>query len=344
MKKKLVVILIVFGFGIFSGLFLLNSLLYTPNVFIKDKPVYILLDKRMPVDSLLQKLSPYLKNKNTFLLAAKIKRFSGAKPGKYELKDRMNNNNLINMLRIGKQVEVDVTFNNRNTIEDLAGAISHYLAPDSIAFLKIMKDPDFYKKKGFTQETALLMYLPNTYRFYYHTSPEKFREKMWKEYQNFWNEERRDKAKKLGLSPIEVGILASIVQQESTKKEEWPKIAGVYINRLKKNWLLQADPTVKYAYQQKYGKDLVIKRVLNKHKEVDSPYNTYMYKGLPPGPICMPDISTIEAVLHPDKHNYFYFVADMKRPGYHLFSTNLRDHINKANSYHTSLNKMGIYK
>ncbi len=344
MKKKFIIVGIVILFGVFSGFFLLNTILYTPNVFVNKQPAFILLEKKIPADSLADKLSPYLKNKTIFIWATKIKRFRYAKAGKYKLTDRMNNNSLINMLRVGKQVEIDVTFNNQNSLEDLAGAMSRYLAPDSLAFLKAFKDNTFYQDKGFTPENALLMYLPNTYRFYYHTSPEKFRERMWTEYKKFWNKERLQKAETLGLTPVEVGILASIIQQESTKKEELPRIAGVYLNRLKNNWLLQADPTIKYAYQQKHGKDLVIKRVLNKHKEVDSPYNTYMYKGLPPGPICMPDIRSIEAVLNPEKHNYFYFVADMKRPGYHLFSTNLKDHINKANSYHSSLNKMGIYK
>ncbi len=344
MNKKIFIIFSLFIIGIFSGMFILNALLYTPNIHIKEKPQYIYLENKTPLDSLVKILHPYLQNTSTFRWASKIKRFSGAKAGKYKLIDRMNNNNLINMLRIGKQEEVNVTFNNQNSLEDLAGTISKYLAPDSLSFLRSMKDSEFLRDKKFANETALLMYLPNTYRFYYNTSAEKFRNKMWEEYNKFWNKERREKARNIGLTPVEVGILASIIQQESTKKEELPRIAGVYLNRLKDNWLLQADPTLKYAYQKKKGNNLVIKRILNKHKEIESPYNTYKYKGLPPGPICMPDIPSIEAVLQPEKHNYYYFVADMKRPGYHLFSTNLKDHINKANSYHTLLNKLGIYK
>ena len=327
-----------------AAIFFVKGILYNSNIQIPTGKTYLYLDKQMPIDSLALQLDPYLKNKSSFLWAAKLKRFTKAKAGKYKLTEGMSNNDVINMLRIGKQEEVNVTFNNQNSLEDLAGAISKYLAPDSVSFLKVMKDSSFLKEKGLDTSTALLMYLPNTYRFYYNTPPENFRNKMWNEYNKFWNKERREKAGKIGLTPIEVGILASIVQQESTKKEELSRIAGVYLNRLREGWLLQADPTIKYAYQQQYGKDLVIKRILNKHKEVESPYNTYKYKGLPPGPICMPDLPSIEAVLNPEKHAYFYFVADMKRPGYHQFSTNLKDHINKANSYHSSLNKLGIYK
>lgn len=344
MTKKRFAYLSVLILGIFIGLFVLNAILYTPNVKLKNKNTFLYLDKKTSVDSLLPLLSPYLINKNSFRLASKMKRFKAAKAGKYRLIDKMNNNHLINILRVGKQEEVKLTFNNQNSLEELAGTISKSLAPDSLAFLKAMTDTEFLKAKGFTQKTALLMYLPNTYRLYYNTSPEQFRVKMWQEYKKFWNKNRKYKAEQVGLTPVEVGILASIIQQESTKKEELPKIAGVYLNRLKDNWLLQADPTIKFAYQQENGKNLIIKRILNKHKEVESPYNTYKYKGLPPGPICMPDIPSIEAVLNPDKHHYYYFVADMKRPGYHLFSTNLKDHINKANSYHSSLNKLGIYK
>ena len=344
MKKKLILLIALLTIIFFSVLFVVNAILYTPNIKVEDKNAYILLEKKLPLDSLIEKISPYLQSKSTFKWGAKIKRFKAAKPGKYKLTDKMNNNHLINILRIGKQEEVNLTFNNQNSLEDLAGVVSTYLAPDSLDFISAMKDKSFLEKNKFTTENALLIYLPNTYRFYYNTSPEKFRKKMKEEYKKFWNRERIEKAKKIGLTPIQVGILASIIQQESTKQEELPVIAGVYLNRLKENWLLQADPTIKYAYQQKYGKDLVIKRVLNKHKEVDSPYNTYLYKGLPPGPICMPDIPSIDAVLNYKKHNYYYFVADMKRPGYHQFSTNLKDHINKANSYHSSLNKLGIYK
>ncbi len=328
---------------VLSVFLVINSLLFIPNVKLQKDKVYIDVPKNIDIDSLTKILSPYIKSQATFKFASKIKRLTKPHPGRYAIKNMMNNNSLINLLRIGQKLEVKVTFNNKNTLHDLAGAVSHQIEPDSLALLKVMSDKDFIKEKGFTPDNILLMYIPNTYRLYYNTTPEQFRAKMWRAYQKFWNEKRRAKAKKLGLSPVEVGILASIIQKESTKASELPRIAGVYLNRLKKGMLLQADPTVVYAYKQQYGKYLVIKRVLNKHKAVDSPYNTYKYAGLPPGPICMPDIQSIKAVLNPEKHQYYYFVADFNKPGYHLFSKTLREHNQRAGQYHNSLNKQGIY-
>ena len=342
MKNKLIIFLIGL-FLLFTGFFSVHMIFFSPNVKLNKDRILIDIPDSTDFYALTKILKPYLRSEKTFEWASKIKHFSKVKPGRYEIKNHWNNNNLINVLRIGKQVEINITFNNQNSLEDLAGAVAKQISADSVSLLKAMLDKEFLKTTGFDKNTALLMYLPNTYRFYYNTSAKKFRDKMWMEYQKFWNEKRKKKAKDLDLNPIKVGILASIIQKESNQKTELPKIAGVYLNRLKKNWLLQADPTVVYAYQQKYGKDLVIKRVLNKHKEVGSPYNTYKYQGLPPGPICMPDIRSIKAVLNPEKHDYFFFVADMKNPGYHIFSKSLKDHINNANSYHSGLNKLGIY-
>jgi UPF0755 protein len=277
-------------------------------------------------------------------LASKIKRFKKPLPGRYEIKTMMNNHSLINQFRIGKKVAVNVTFNNQNSLADLAGAISKQIEPDSLELLQAITDFDFLRTHGFNKDNALLMYIPNTYTLYYNTSVESFRDKMYREYQKFWNDKRIAKAKKIGLTPIEVGILASIIQKESTKKSELPRIAGVYLNRLKKGMLLQADPTVVFAYKQQTDDDSIIRRVLNKHKAIDSPYNTYKYKGLPPGPICMPDIQSINAVLNPEKHDYLYFVADFQKPGFHLFSKTFTQHNQKASNYHKSLNQQGVFQ
>ncbi len=328
---------------IFVVAFILNSLLFIPNVNLKQKQVYIDVPQHINTDSLTKILAPFVKSPLTFKLACRIKRFKKPYPGRHLIKNLMNNNNLINTLRIGQKIEVKLTFNNKNSLAALAGTVSHQIEPDSLTLLRVMSDRDFIRKKGFTPDNILLMYIPNTYRLYYNTTPEQFSAKMWRAYQQFWNEKRCSQAKKLGLTPIEVGILASIIQKESTKKSELPRIAGVYLNRLKKGMLLQADPTVVYAYQQKYGKDLIIKRVLNKHKAVDSPYNTYKYAGLPPGPICMPDIQSIKAVLNPEKHSFYYFVADFNKPGYHFFSKTLSEHNKRAGQYHHRLNQEGIY-
>jgi len=339
MKRKHIIIIVITGL-IFVGIFALNSIMFIPNVKLNKEKVYIDIPKGIEMDSLSGILKPYIKS---CALAAKIKRFKHPIPGRYEIKEAMNNNSLINLLRIGKRAEINLTFNNQNSIPALAGAVSRQIAPDSVELLKVMTDKDWINNHQFTTNNILLMFIPNTYRMYYNTTAEQFREKMWQEYHKFWNDKRKAKAKKMGLTPMQVGILASIIQKESTKRSELPRIAGVYLNRLKKGMPLQADPTVVYAYKQKYGQDLVIRRVLDKHKTVDSPYNTYKYAGLPPGPISMPDIQSIEAVLNPENHKYLYFVADFNKPGYHLFSKSLSEHNRRANRYHDSLNKQGIY-
>jgi len=317
-------------------------MIFGPNVKV-DKAV-VEIPPGTGLNELTATLKPYLHHTVGFRLTARLKKFTKPRPGRYLLRKDMSNNELINMLRSGRQLPVDLTFNNIPTLEALAGKVSQVLAPDSLALLKSMKDREFLKKHGFTPETALLMYVPNTYRFHYFTSPEAFRERMWKEYQKFWNDERRQKAEQLGLTPVEVGILASIVQKETNLPDEKGRIARVYLNRLRKGMLLQADPTVVYAYRQATGDTTVIKRVLKKHLQTDNPYNTYKYKGLPPGPITMPDISTIDAVLNAPRHDYLYFSADPNRPGHHLFARTLREHLNNARSYHRHLNERKIFQ
>jgi len=190
------------------------------------------------------------------------------------------------------------------------------------------------------------MYIPNSYNFFWNTSAEKFNQRMFEEYTKFWQKNNRvEKANKIGLSKIEVMILASIVYEESKGNIELPKIAGVYLNRLKSNWKLQADPTVKFAaYQQDEYKNTVIRRVLNKHLKIDSPYNTYKYSGLPPGIISMPSVQAIDAVLNSEKHNYYFFAADPSNPGYHSFARTLSEHKRNARKFHKYLNSKGIKK
>jgi len=344
MKKKFFIIITVFIVILILIFSMVFDSLYSSNIRIEKQKTFIDIPKKIDTDSLSIILSPYLISKNKFKLALMLKRFKQPKPGRYLLVDKMSNNELINKLRIGTQLEVNVTFNNKNSLEELAGYISHLIEPDSISLLEVMKDENFITKNGFTKENILLMYIPNTYRMYYNTTAEGFRNKMLKEYHRFWNTERKELAKKNNLTPIEVGILASIIQKETIIEKELPRIAGVYINRLKRKELLRADPTVVYAYQQRYGKDLIIRRVLNKHLKVDSPYNTYKYSGLPPGPISMPDIQSIEAVLHFEKHNFLYFVADFNKPGYHIFTRTFKEHNRYARTYRSNLNKSRIFK
>jgi UPF0755 protein len=223
--------------------------------------------------------------------------------------------------------------------------VAQQIAPDSITLLKAFLDSEFLAAKGFSKENALGMYLPNTYDFFWNTTAENFRDKMWKSYQKFWSEDRKSKATALGLTPKEVMSLAAIVQKESQKADERPRVAGVYLNRLKRKMKLQADPTVIYAMKlQLQNFDMVIKRVLYKDLEIKSPYNTYQYRGVPPGPITMPDMSSIKAVLNAEQHSYLYFVANPNNPGYHLFAKNGREHNRNKKIYTNWLDRNRVYR
>jgi UPF0755 protein len=296
----------------------------------------------LPLAALKDSLKPYLKDMTSFELLAKKKKMTKPRGGHYIIKPGMSNNDLVNMFRAGSQTPIKVVFNNQATLKMLAKRVSEQIEADESSLYKAFADTSFLKKNGFDIKTAIAMYLPNSYDSYWTVSPEKFRDKMLSYYKKFWNKSRLAKAKKLNLIPIKVAALASIVNAESVKADERPRIAGVYLNRLRKGMKLEADPTVKYAYKQKYGEDAVIKRVLNKDKKIKSPYNTYMHTGLPPGPINMPDISSIDAVLNPEKHEYIFFCASVKRMGYHEFSKTNAQHERYARKYHDYVNKLGI--
>ena len=251
-------------------------------------------------------------------------------PGRYILTDGMTNRELVNMLRMGHQTPVKVVFNNMRTVENLAKRISEQIEADSATIINAINSKD---------DVDATTFIPNTYEFYWNISAEDFVGKMVAEHDRFWNETRLQKAKDLKLTPREVSILASIVEKETINTSEMPRIAGVYINRLNKNWLLQADPTLVFALGD-YG----IKRVLDVHKNIESPYNTYKYVGLPPGPICIPSIAAIDAVLNAEKHKYFYFCAKDDMSGYHVFAKNITEHNKNADKYRKALNKNKIYK
>lgn len=262
------------------------------------------------------------------------------KPGLYIVKPKMTNLELVRLLRSGNQAPIRITFNNVRTKEDLAEKITPNLEMSEEQFLAILQDSVYIRKFDFDEETIMSMFIPNTYEVWWNTSPEALFDRMYKEYEKFWTEERRAKAAKIGLSPKEVSTLASIVQSESQQKaDERPKIAGLYLNRLQRGIPLQADPTLIFAIG-----DFEIRRVLNVHKEVDSPYNTYKYAGLPPGPINLPDIKSLDAVLNPEKHDYLYMCAKEDFSGYHSFATNLTQHNANARRYQAALNAAKIYK
>ena len=254
----------------------------------------------------------------------------------------MSSNDLINHLRSGAQIPVKLTFNNQHRLEFLAGRISEQIEADSVSLMKAFTNAVFLEKKGFSQETALCMYIPNSYEIYWNTSAEEFRNRMHKEYERFWNSHRISKAQKQNLSIEEVIVLASIVQKETANIAERPVVAGLYLNRYRKGWALQADPTVIFALQQKYGQDFKVKRVLSKDLKIASPYNTYKHKGLPPGPISMPDISSIDAILNPVNHKYYFMCASIEDLGTHAFARTLREHTRNARKYQRWLSKQGI--
>jgi UPF0755 protein len=290
------------------------------------------------LDSL--KLHDIINNYKAFNWVSKKKNYrESIKPGRYMLKKGMNTNQIVNKLRAGEQDPVNVTFSNARFNEDLAGKVSRYLQTDSLSILQLFGDDEIISKFGFTNETFRAMFIPNTYQFYWTTTAEEFAGRMKKEFDRFWNESRRQKAEAIGLTPVEVITLASIVQEETAKKEELNRVAGLYINRLKRGMPLQADPTVKYAVG-----DFSLRRILNVHLETDSPYNTYKYSGLPPGPVNFPEVTAIEAVLNYEDHKYIFMVAKEDFSGFHHFSTTLAEHNRYAARYQAALNKLKIWK
>ncbi len=279
-------------------------------------------------------------NYRAFNWVAKQKKYPELiKHGKYLIDKGLNTNQIVNMLRSGTQQPVQVTFNNLRFIQELAGAVSKYIEPDSVQLVQKFTDPAIHEKYGFTENTFHCMFIPNTYEFYWTTTADQFLERMFMEYKHFWNEDRKNKAIAVGLTPEEVMTVASIVQEETNKKDERPIVAGLYLNRIKRGIPLQADPTVKFALG-----NFRIKRVLNSHLAIDSPYNTYKYPGLPPGPINFPEISSIESVLNAAKTPYIYMCARPDFSGYHNFSKNLAGHNINARNYKAALDSMEIFQ
>ncbi len=342
-RKILLFIAIIVTLGLAYLSYSIYESVFGPNTNFEAETKEIYISKNDNIDSLLVRLSPHLKDISSFIQVAQKKSYY-VKPGRYIIKKGMNNNEIVNVLR-SQNSPVNITFNNAENIAELSGKLASQFDADSLDFFKVLTDKSFLKDRELTSQQSLSLYIPNTYEYYWNTSPKKVQNRLLKEYQAFWNESREQKRKSLNLSKLEVAVLASIVQKESVKTEERPKIAGVYINRLKRNMKLQADPTVVYALKQKYNKpDTIVRRVLLKDLEIDSPFNTYKYQGLPPAPIIMPDVSSIDAVLNYQKHNYLYFVADTKNIGYHIFSKTLSEHNRNARVYREWVNRQNIYR
>ncbi|MGW9686564.1 endolytic transglycosylase MltG [Flagellimonas sp. 2504JD1-5] len=333
--------LLICGFVVYQ----IYSAIFSANTQFSNEEAYVYIATDASMMEVKQSLEPLLKDISTFESVADRKGYSSnIKAGKYAIKKGMNNNEIINTLR-SKNLPVKVSFNNQERLETLAGRISLQIEADSLSLLNAFSEVGFLEASGFNEDTKLCMYLPNTYEFFWNTSAEDFRDRMLKEYQRYWNESRMEKAKQLNMSPTQVMSLAAVVQKETVKTDEKPRVAGVYLNRIQKRIPLQADPTVIYAIKKETGNyDTIIKRVLYRDLEMESAYNTYKYVGVPPGPITMPDISSIEAVLNPEKHEYLYFVADVSNFGYHIFAKSLAQHNRNKVQYIKWLNAKKVYR
>lgn len=340
MNKKIILIAVtcllliggIIGLSYYNKIFS-NNITKTGDLFINSTDNLLDLKK---------KISTFLENENSFNWVANKKKFTKPKSGRYILTKGMSNNDIVNLLRSGNQIPVKVSFNNQDTLEKFAKRVAEQLEADSTALIKAFTNKEFLKKNNFNKKTVLGIFTPNSYEFYWNASAESFRDKMLREYNRFWNKNRLEKAKKLNLSEDEVITLASIVQKETAQKSERPIVAGLYLNRLEKGWPLQADPTIIYCIREKKGQDYVVKRVLTADLEIDSPYNTYKNRGLPPSLIAMPDVSSVDAVLNATKHKYFYMCVNTDKLGFHAFAKTLSQHNKNAAKYHRWLNRQGV--
>lgn len=306
----------------------------------KEEYVYINIPTGADYSDVMQIIADkgILKDTATFGWVAGKKNYpSHVKPGRYKISGSMNNNEIVNMLRSGRQEPVRIIINSTRSLEKVASVVSSQLEADSARIMDLLRDPEYLKEIGLTPETAIGIIIPNTYEFYWNTDAEKFIRRMKDEYENFWNKDRLKKAEQIGLSPMEVITLASIVDEETLMKDEEPKIAGVYINRLKRPMRLQACPTIKFVTG-----DWTITRVLDKYLNIDSPYNTYRHDGLPPGPIIIPSMSCIDAVLNYEHHDYLFFAAKEDFSGYHNFAKTLAQHNRNADLYQKALDQKKI--
>lgn len=311
------------------------QIIYTPNILVDRDDKLLVIRSGYTYRNVQDDLANggYVNDLVSFSFLARIMNYDKEiRPGRYYLRRNMTNIQAIKVLKSGNQEPVNITFTYVRLRSDLSERITKNIGIHPREFDDALDQFIENNHEGFTKDNIMCMFIPNTYQVYFNINPEDLVERMHQEYEKFWTDERKAKAKEIGLTPIEVSILASIVQAESVKKDEAPVIAGLYINRLKRNIALQADPTLIYALG-----DFTIKRVLNEHKEIKSPYNTYKYPGLPPGPINVPEIWSIESVLNYEKHRYFYMCAKEDFSGYHNFANSLEEHNQNARRYQKAL-------
>lgn len=341
MKITLKKVLLVFGVLVFAFISFFYVNYFTNNTTLTQKEFYVKIPTGSTFDDVKKIMSPFVDDMSSFEFMAKRRSYQdNIKAGRFLLKQGMSAFEQVATLR--RNVPVNLAFNNQERLENLCERLSAQIEPDTTQLLATFRDTIFMRENGFTKENVFSMFLPNTYQVYWNISADKFRTKMLDEYKKFWNAERLNKAEQLDLTPAQVTTLASIVHKETAKKSERKTVAGVYLNRLKEGMPLQADPTVIYALKLRDDDfNQVIKRVLYKDLFISSLYNTYLVAGLPPGPIAMPDVDAIDAVLNAEKHNYIYFCASTEKFGYHVFAATYAQHQVNAKKYSAWLNSLG---
>ena len=340
-KKKILIPLIIFSTVLSTCSVYIYQMLYSPNFLINSDEKFITINEKIEFNQLIKSLErdTIINDILSFSVLSKIMEYQeNIKEGAYKVKTNMSNYDMITMLRSGNQTPINITFSYARKMDDLAEKITEKL--------KISKDylinylySNIKDYNDFNKSDIISIFLPDTYEVYWNISPKKLTEKMFKEYNKFWNNERLAKLNKINLNQKEAIVLASIVASESRMLDEADIIAGVYMNRLNRNMRLQADPTLVFA-----ANDYTIRRVLNKHKKIKSPYNTYIHKGLPPGPIRLASKNYIDAVLNYEKHEYIYMCAKEDFSGYHAFAKNLTDHNRNAKKFQIALDSRKIYR
>ena len=340
-KKKILIPLIIFSTILTTGSVYTYQMLYSPNFLINADDKFIIIEENTDFNELIKKLEDdtLINDILSFSFLSKLMEYQeNIKIGAYKVKMNMSNYEMITMLRSGNQTPIKLTFTYARKIEDLAEKITTKLKMSKDDLLNYLNE-NINNYSGFKKTDIISIFLPDTYEVYWNISPKKLTNKMYSEYKKFWNEERLSKLDKINLNQKEAIVLASIVASESRMLDEADRIAGLYINRLNRNMRLQADPTLIFA-----ANDFTIRRVLNKHKKIKSPYNTYIHRGLPPGPIRLASKKYIDAVLNYEKHNYIYMCAKEDFSGYHAFATNLSDHNRNAKKFQIALNRRKIYR
>ncbi len=341
--KKIIFIILFAGLAVATAFFwhFYNAAFRKPIVEIQEAYKVFYIPTGSSFEEVKTKLfdEKIIKDTLLFTKTASLKHYKKIRPGRYKIEKGLSANALINKLRSGAQWPVNLTFNNIRFLPKLAGIVGRKLEADSGKLMQLLHDNDFLKTYDLEPRTAISLFIPNTYQFYWNTSEKEFVERMKKEYDKFWKGARMDKAREIGFKPLDIIIIASIIQEETNKKSEMSRMAGVLINRLHRGMKLQADPTARFA-----AGNFSVRRITTDYTKIESPYNTYIVKGLPPGPICMPEPSTIDAVLNYEHHNFLFYCARADKPGYHAFARTNAEHARNARAYHNYLNRKKIYR